>query len=390
MLNDLQVKAAKSRNRLWKLTDGKGLHLVIYPTGTKRWAWNYREGAKQKTMYFGVYPEVKLADARAAMALAKERLKSGQDPSSKAGQRETLEAIAKEWLKAQAVAWTPRYSALVAGRLERDVFPDLGAKPIDAIKAPDILMTLRKIEDRGALDVAKRQRQTLGAIFRYAIAIGKAERDPSSDLKGALKPNPRVKHMAALKANEIGEFMVALRAYDGEPQTALAIDLIMHTFVRTNELIFAQWSEIEGDLWRIPADRMKMRAEHLVPLTKSSRGILDRLKAIAGDSKWIVPGTKGKPVSNNTMLFALYRMGYHGRATMHGMRSLASTALNESGLWSSDAIERQLAHAPRNAIRAAYNQAQYLPERRKMMDWWSRYLKAAEEKKPRDLSRLLG
>lgn len=397
-MRDLQIRQAKAGPKLRKMADGGGLFLLIYPSGRKAWAYSYMLRRKQKVEYFGNWPKVSLADARAMLAEAKERVKqerwAGPDAPA-AAPAPTFEEVAKEWLAAQAVAWTPAHLLRVQSRFVDDVFPEFGATPVAKVTAPQILAALRKIEDRGALDVAKRVRQSIGAVMRYAIATGRAERDPAADLRNALKPSPRVKHLAALKAGEIGDFMAALRLYDGEAQTALAIELVMHTFVRTGEIRFGKWSEIDGDLWRIPAERMKMHRDHIVPLTPQSLAILGRLKMLAGDSEWIVPGEGGKPISENTMLFALYRMGYHKRATIHGMRGLASTCLNESGLWSPDAIERQLAHVPGDSVRAAYNAAQHLPERKRMMQWWSDYLENAEgaakkQRKPRNLKKLLG
>ena len=208
----------------------------------------------------------------------------------------------------------------------------------------------------------------MSSVFRYAIASGDAKRDPAADLRGALKVAPKVKHMASLAAGEIQGFLGKLRQYDGSPQTALAIEFTMRTMVRTGEMRFAKWAEFEGDTWRVPASRMKMGREHIVPLVPLTIGLLEKLRAIASGSEWVVPGDVGnKPISENTMLYALYRMGYHSRLTVHGLRGIASTVLNESGLWSPDAIERQLAHVPSDKVRSAYNAAQYLPERRRMM-----------------------
>ena len=395
MLRDLQIRQAKPGPKVKKMGDGHGLALWIYPSGRKTWAYSYTLNKKQKTQYFGDWPGVTLADARARLAEAKAAIKTAKYEAPPPAPSDSFEQVTREWLAAQAVAWTPAHLVRVQSRFVDDVFPEFGKTPVDKVTAPQILAALRKIEDRGALDIAKRVRQSVGAVMRYAIATGRAERDVAADLRNALKPSPRVKHLAALKAGEIGDFMAALRQYDGEPQTALAIELVMHTFVRTGEIRFARWAEIDGDLWRIPADRMKMHRDHIVPLTPQSLAILGRLKMMAAESDWIVPGDGGKPISENTMLFALYRLGYHKRATIHGFRGLASTCLNESGLWSPDAIERQLAHVPGDSVRAAYNAAQHLPERKRMMQWWSDYLQKAEgaakkQRTRRDLKKLLG
>lgn len=328
---------------------------------------NYRFGGKQKTLAFGKYPDVSLADARAKRDDARMILASGLDPADpKPVDAISFEEVGREWLQARN-DWSPGHFSRVMSRMEDDIFPQIGHVSVAKLEAPAILAALRKVEDRGAFEIAKRLRQTIGQIMRYAIATGRASRDPAADLRGAMKPSPRVRHMAALREKDLPEFITKLADYDGEAQTRLAIELVMRTFVRTGEIRFARWSEIEGDLWRIPAERMKMGREHLVPLTRQSLAVLDQLRG----------HTEGGFIcrmSENTMIYALYRMGYHSRATIHGFRSTASTILNESGLWSPDAIERQLAHVSGNVVRSAYNAAQYLPERRRMMEWWSDYL----------------
>lgn len=378
-----------------KLPDGGGLLLFVSPSGGKLWRMRYRFEGKEKLLSFGSYPEIKLADARALRDKAKRALSEGRDPGANAKAAlsapagDTFEAVAREWIKAQAATWTPAHSSRILSRFERDVFPVFGATAVAEVTAPQILAMLRPVEDR-APDIAGRIRMTTGAIMRYAIATGRASRDPAADLRGALKPTPRVKHMARIEAGELAEFMRKLSRYDGEAQTRFAIEFVMHTFVRTNELRFGRWAEIDGDVWRIPGSRMKMGRDHIVPLTPRSLALLAALKQIAGDSEWIVPGGRtGKPISENTMLFGMYRLGYHGRATIHGFRGLASTVLNESGLWSVDAIEKQLAHEPGDKVRRAYNAAQLLPERTRMLLWWSDYILAASKKSPTDLSDLL-
>lgn len=379
-----------------KLPDGGGLLLFVSPSGGRLWRMRYRFGGKEKMLSFGSYPDVKLADARALRDKAKRALSEGRDPGANAKAAltapagDTFEAVAREWIRAQEATWSPAHSARTLSRFQRDVFPAIGAIGVGEVTAPQILAMLRKVEDR-APDVAGRIRMTCGAIMRYAIATGRASRDPAADLRGALRPTPRVKHMARIEAGELSGFLWKLARYDGEPQTRYAIEFVIHTFVRTNELRFAKWSEIDGDVWRIPGTRMKMGRDHIVPLTCQSLAILAKLKAIAGDSEWIVPGGRvGKPISENTMLFGMYRLGYHGRATIHGFRGLASTVLNESGLWSVDAIEKQLAHEPRDKVRRAYNAAQLLPERKRMLEWWSDYIESAARKSATDLSDLLG
>ncbi|MCA2012904.1 integrase arm-type DNA-binding domain-containing protein [Cereibacter sphaeroides] len=395
-LTDVACRGAKpdSSGKPIKMYDGGGLHLFVSPSGGKLWRMRYRYEGREKLLSFGPYPEVKLADARALRERAKRTLKEGRDPGANAKAAmfapagDAFEAVAREWIAAQAEAWTSAHTARIKSRFERDVFPAIGAVNVAELTAPQILAMLRPVEAR-APDVAGRIRTSVGAVMRYAVATGRASRDPAADLRGALKPSPRVKHMARIEAGELSGFLWKLSQYDGDPQTRYAIELVMHTFVRTKEIRFGKWSEIDGYIWRIPAGRMKKHRDHIVPLTKQSLAILSKLKGIAGESEWIVPGgRKSTPISENTMLYALYRLGYHGRATIHGFRGLASTVLNESGLWSVDAIEKQLAHEPGDKVRRAYNAAQFMTERRAMMEWWSNYIAQAVLRSQTDLSDL--
>ncbi|PBB41724.1 integrase [Mesorhizobium sp. WSM3866] len=393
-LTDIQCRNAKPKadGSPSKFADGGGLFLAVTPAGGKYWRMSYRFDGKQKLLSLGEYPGVSLAQARALLDANKRTLKAGKDPAEHKvaaimGGLDGFETVAREWLEAQKPAWVAEHYQRVLGRFENDVFPAIGKMRCRDIQAAKILEVLREVEKRGALDVTKRIRQSISKVFRYAIATERADRDPAADLVDALKAQPKVKHMAALEADQIGEFMTKLQAYDGERQTRLAIELIMHTMLRTNELRFGKWSEIKDDHWLIDAERMKMSRDHKVPLTRQSKAILAELKTIAGDSDWIVPGAGGqKPISQNTMIFALYRLGYHSRLTIHGFRSTASTVLNESGLWSPDAIERQLAHVHGDKVRSAYNRSEYWADRVKMMEWWSNYL---TERNSNDLTALL-
>jgi len=385
-LTEIAIKSAKPGNSIRKLSDGNGLVLLIYPNGSKYWAFRYRYLGREKNLSLGVYPKVNLAAARRKLSEARELLSEGQDPSEarRALKRQAMisaennfEAIAREWMAAKSHAWTPAYTELVARRLEQDILPDLGARPIKDITAPELLSVVRLIEKRGALELAHRLLQCCGQIFMYGIATGRAERNPANDLKGALKTYVK-KNYAHLKAVELPEFLQKLRAYHGNPQTRLAVTLLMLTFVRTTELRGATWEEIDLDKreWRIPAERMKMRRDHIVPLSRQAMAAFKELKRLNGGWKYVFPNPY-KPIkhmSENAVLFAIYRMGYHNRTTGHGFRHTASTVLNESGLFSPDAIERQLAHVQGNKVRAVYNHAEYLPERRKMMQWWADYL----------------
>lgn len=368
-LTDTACRNAKPGDKPRKLADAGNLYLLVQPTGSRLWRWNYRFDGKQKTMAFGKYPEVSLSEARSRRDEARALLASGLDPADpKPVDAVNFEEVAREWIGSR-IDWSPAHLSRVMSRIEDDLIPQFGHIAVSQLDAPTILAALRKVEGRGAMEVAKRLRQTIGQIMRYAIATGRASRDPAADLRGAMKPSPRVRHMAALRENDLPEFLQKLDAYDGDLRTRLAIELVMRTFVRTGEIRGARWSEIDGDLWRIPAERMKMGREHVVPLPPQTLAVLEGLKGI-GDPEFVCR------MSENTMLYAMYRMGYHSRATIHGFRSTASTILNESGLWSPDAIERQLAHVPGNVVRSAYNAAQYLPERRKMMVWWNDFLDA--------------
>jgi integrase len=333
---------------------------------------------------------VSLRDAREARAEAKKLLAKGIDPNAqrKELRREardraanSFEAVAREWYAKQLTVWVPSHATDVMRRLERNLFPDLGRRPIAEITAPELLATGRKIEDRGAHDLAHRVLQVASQVFRYGVATGRCERDPGPDLRGALTPH-KARNQAAVKPDELPALLRAIYDYDkiGDRQTALALRLLALTFVRTGELIGAEWSEVhldgEAPVWIIPAARMKMRNEHVVPLSKQAVEVLHELRSIAGKSRYVLPGRNGEvPISNNTMLFALYRLGYKRRMTGHGFRAVASTILNESG-FRPDVIERQLAHCERNDVRGAYNRAEYLAERTRMMQQYADMLDA--------------
>ena len=287
----------------------------------------------------------------------------------------------REWIANQRNRLAPRYCALLLSRLKADIFPEIGSRPIADVDGPELLDALRKVEKRGTIETALRLRQLCGQVFRYAIASGRAKRDPSADLRGALKSPGRPRGHKAMPLNEMPHFLDKLRDYEGNQRTRLALRLMVLTFARTTELRAAQWSEfenLEGNdaLWRIPAERMKMRREHIVPLAPQAVAVLRELRALPGSGAspflFCSPAREGY-MSNNTMLYAMYRMGYHGRSTVHGFRAMASTALNEMG-YRPDVVERQLAHQENNAVRAAYNRAEYLSERRIMMKHWADYL----------------
>jgi integrase len=391
-LSDAFLRQAKGSDKPWKKADGGGLFVLVNPDGNRLWRLSYRFAGKQKTLALGAYPIVGLAAARKARDAAKEQLAQGVDPGEhrkqekqriKLAEAHSFEAVAREWHENKKGALTPRYAGQVMDRLEADVFPEIGTRDIGKIEPPDLLAMLRKIETRGALEMAKRIKEHCGQIFRYAIVTGRAMRDPSADLRGALKPSPRVKHHRAIPRDELPDLLRAIDAYDGETQTRLALKLATLTLLRTTELRAGEWREIEGldsdaPLWRVPDGRMKMkgRGGHLIPLPKQAVVVLRDLREIGGRSALMFPApTREGFMSNNTMLFALYRMGFHSRTTTHGFRSIASTILNEAG-FSPDAIERQLAHDDGDKIRGAYNSAEYLPERRRMLRWYADHLDA--------------
>ncbi|SEO88770.1 tyrosine-type recombinase/integrase [Nitrosovibrio sp. Nv6] len=373
-----------------KLHDGGGLYLWVYADGGKFWRLRYRLGGKEKSLSFGSYPQVSLKEARAKRDEQRKVLDADLDPSAerkaanlrkKLANANSFEAVAMEWYNKQLHTWVPHHASDVKRRLESNIFPTIGKRPIDQIEAPELLQTIRKIEARGAYDLAHRVLQVCGQVFRYGIATGRCTRNLSTDLRGALTPHKK-QHQAAVRPEELPELLRAIARYDetGDKQTRFALQLLAQTFVRTNELIGAEWAEFDlnNALWIIPAKRMKMKAEHVVPLSKQAVFILTELKNISGSSRFVFPGrNRDKPISNNTMLFALYRLGYKGKMTGHGFRAVASTILNEAG-FNPDVIERQLAHCERNEVRGAYNRAEYLPERKRMMQYWAEYLESVE------------
>ena len=374
-LTDTACRNAKKQERPYKIADGEGLYLLVQPTGSRLWRMAYRFEGKQKTLAFGVYPTVTLADARAKRLEAKQALAKGADPANDTKKVETFEVVAQRWFDNSKDRWDESHSGRMWARVQRDAFPEIGSLPIDRIKPPALLTMLRKVEDRGAIEVAKRLKQSVSSVFKFAIAEGLIEHNPAAEIGAALKPTPRVRHMATIKASEAHELVRKIMGYEGEPLTRLALLVVLHTFVRTNELRFGLWSEIEGDVWKIPAERMKMGREHIVPLTPQVLALLAEASQYRS-GPYIFPGLRDKPLSQNTLIYGLYRLGFHSRQTVHGLRRLASTTLNEHG-WPSDHIEMQLAHVSKDRIRGIYNSAEWLAGRREMMNWWSNYLSEA-------------
>jgi integrase len=385
-LDNARWKAGE-KNRLF---DGGGMFLLLKPDGAKWWRLKYRRptNGKENLLSLGTYPETTLRKARERREELRRLIEEGIDPAErrKQAKRElqgrianTFEAVAREWYSKQAHVWVPHHASDVLRRLESNLFPEIGNKPIADITPPTLLAAVRKIEHRGAHDLAHRVLQVASQVFRYGVATGRCQRDPAPDLRGALTPH-KSKHQAAVAPEELPALLRAIDSYGelGDKLTGHALRLLALTFVRTNELIGAEWSELDLDaaIWIIPAERMKMKAEHVVPLSRQALKLLREVRALGGGSRYVFPGRNpDKPMSNNTMLFALYRLGYKGKMTGHGFRAVASTMLNEAG-FRGDVIERQLAHSERNAIRGAYNRAEYLPERRAMMQRWADMLSA--------------
>ncbi|URW82168.1 tyrosine-type recombinase/integrase [Alcaligenes sp. DN25] len=394
-LTDLTVRNAKPNSRLQKLSDGRGLQLHITTAGSKLWRWAYRYDSKQKLMALGIYPDVSLAQARQAADEARKLLASGIDPMEqrKADKNNpektvenTFEIIARQWWQHWSPARSARHAEYVIRRLEADVFPLLGGRPVNEIQAPEVVKMIKTIEERGALDIAKRSLQTCGQIFRYAIAHGYAIRNPATDIRpGDVLTTRKKQNYARVDAKELPGLLRHIEVYQGSSVTRLAMKLMAMTFVRTSELISARWEEFDLDTarWDIPAERMKMKMPHVVLLSRQAVQLLRTLHTLTGHRELLFPGERKhqKPMSNNTILKALERMGYKGRMTGHGFRGIASTVLHEHG-WPHEHIEMQLAHQERDDTSAAYNHAQYLKQRAEMMQWWSDYLEKCNAEEP--------
>jgi integrase len=387
-LSETKVRTVKPKEKPQKLFDGGGLFLMVTPAGGKLWNFKYRFEGKEKKQAFGAYPYVSLAEARQKREKAKALLAKGVDPSdtrkaqkdAATQETETFEVVAREWHLKFSSSWAKSHANKIIRRLELYIFPWLGDQPIKSISAPELLTVLRRIESRGILETAHRAHQNCSQVFRYAVATGRAERDPSGDLRGAIPPASS-KHMATITdPKEIAALLRSIDAYKGSIVTRCAMKLAPLVFVRPGELRHAEWSEINFDTaeWRIPAEKMKAKTLHIVPLSKQTIDVLQEIQPLTGDGKYVFPSprTNKRPMSDNAVLSALRRMGYaKEEMSGHGFRSMASTLLNEMG-WNRDAIERQLAHAERNSIRAAYNYAEFMPERKRMMQAWADYLEA--------------
>lgn len=395
-LSDIKCKNAKyyedekPNGSKHKLMDGEGLYLHVKPNG-KYWHFKYRFNNKQKLLSFGVYPEISLKEAREKKIAARKILADGQDPSQVKkdikqqtieNNENTFEAVSKKWHEKNYTNWTEEHANKIWRRLELHIFPYLGSKPIKDIKPLELLNVIQKIEDRGHTELSHKILQTCTVIFRYAIVMAKTDYNPAADLKGALKPH-KTTHYPTISAKEIPNFYKKLELANTTEINKLAIKILLLVFLRQGELRKSKWEHIdfEAKEWRVPAEIMKMKDEHIIPLSHQTITLLKELHQFTGHSEYLFPSQhkqKNPYMSENTIGKVIkHHMGYDGKMVGHGVRALASTALNEHG-FRTDVIERQLAHAERNKVRAAYNRAEYLDERRKMMQWWADYLDRAQ------------
>jgi len=386
-LTNTEVQKAKPVAAPVKLSDGRGLYLLVQPSGSKLWRWAYRFDGKQKLMALGSYPDTSLAQARDAVDTARKQLAAGIDPMAqrKADKvarllavENSFASVAKRWYDDWKAARSDNHVAYVWRRLEADVFPAIGTRPVSEIEAPELVAMTKNTAKRGALDIAKRNLQTCGQVFRYAIAHDLTKRNPAAEIKPAdILPSRKKTNYARIDTRELPELLRKIDMYQGSATTRAAIKLMALTFVRTSELIGARWAEfdLKAGRWDIPAERMKMRTPHIVPLSTQAIELLRTLHTLTGHAPLLFPGERDheKPMSNNTILMALERMGYKGRMTGHGFRGVASTVLHEQG-YEHAHIELQLAHQERDQVSASYNHATYLPQRARMMQQWADFL----------------
>ncbi|MFJ5337266.1 tyrosine-type recombinase/integrase [Pectobacterium sp. CHL-2024] len=384
-LNDMQARSAKPEEKPYTLGDGLGLSLLIEPSGSKSWRFRYRFGGKPKMISFGAYPLVSLAEARKKRDEARKQVLDGINPSEHrkaqklnlmSESENTFETIAREWHTMKSVRWSVGYASDIMEAFRNDIFPYVGKRSIAEIKPLELLNVMRKMEKRGALEKMKKVRQRCSEVFRYAIATGRAEINPAADLTSVLTTH-KAQHYPFLKADEIPTFIQAVESYTGSVLVQIATKLLMLTGVRTIELRAAEWSEfdLEHAIWEIPAERMKKRCSHLVPLSTQALSLLSQLQTISGNYKYVFPGRNdpNKPMSEGSINRMIKHIGYEGRLTGHGFRHTMSTILHEQG-YDSAWIEMQLAHVDKNSIRGTYNHALYLEKRRDMMQWYSSFL----------------
>ncbi|HBA1922877.1 TPA: tyrosine-type recombinase/integrase [Escherichia coli] len=384
-LNDMQIRRAKPEAKAYTLGDGQGLSLLVEPNGSKSWRFRYRYAGKPKMISLGVYPTITLAEARSRRDEARKIVAEGKNPSEVRKEQKlalriqsenAFEKIAREWHRMKSLKWSAGYASDIMEAFQNDIFPYVGTRPIGEIKPLELLNVLRKIEKRGALEKMRKVRQRCSEVFRYAIATGRAEFNPAADLSSALEVH-KSNHFPFLKSDEIPDFLRALDRYTGSQLVVIATKLLMITGVRTIELRTALWSEFDLDnaIWEIPAERMKMRRSHLVPLSTQALDLLNELKIMTGNYRYVFPGRNdpNKPMSEASINQVIKRIGYGGKLTGHGFRHMMSTLLHEQG-FDSFGIEIQLAHVDKNSIRGTYNHALYLEKRRDMLQWYSSFI----------------
>lgn len=387
-LTDLAIKTARPKDKLYKLTDGQGLFAVIMPNGAKYWRYKYRFASKEKLLSLGTYPDVSLKEARDRRAEAKRLLERNIDPSIERKKsridaykntQSTFEKLFREWWETWRHGQTPKHALTILNRFEADVFPQIGGLPADDITPPVVLEVIKRVEARGAYDVARRIKQTCGQVYRFGIASGRVKHDPTVSLKEAIRPY-RPEHYPTLNVKEIPEFLEKLEDSNLHiyPQTKLAMRLLMYTFVRTSEMICSKWTEfdLEEATWIIPAERMKMRRDHIVPLSRQAITILEEMKKYSGHREWVFPNQARprKHMCNATLTRTIMRMGYKGHMSGHGFRALAMTTIKEKLGYRHEVVDRQLAHAHGSKITAAYDRALFLDDRRIMMQKYADYL----------------
>jgi integrase len=395
-LTAVQIRNAKPKGKPYKLSDGHGLYFHVAKSGKKTWRYRYKIAGTESTFTLGEYPFVSLEQARACRVEAREQVKAGKNPSkerraekeeviqkeqsSRQVKENTFEFVALEWIEQQQGRWSKAHADAVLATLRRDAFLDLGRHSVEVITPPMVLEVVRKIEKRGALEIAHKVLQRINATFRYAVQTGKATYNPAADMKGVLKSR-KVTHMTSLTREDLPEFLKTLTSGDIHVTTKLALQFTILTAARTGEVRGTTWDEIDFDekLWKIPAKRMKMDAPHNIPLSKHAVAVLERVAQLYGKDGHVFPGIRqgSKQLSENTMLYALYRLGYHSKATVHGFRATFSTIANESG-FDGDVIEKALAHEQRNRVRAAYHRSEYIEQRRVLMQWWADLLQQME------------
>jgi len=396
-LTGVQIRSAKTQDKPYKLADGYGLYFHVAKSGKRTWRYRFKIAGTESTFTLGEYPQMSLEQARKCRVDAREKVKAGINPARERREKKqalregeeatrktgknSFEFVAHEWIGQQRERWSRDHSNAVLATLARDVFPRIGAHRVDTITPPMVLDVVRNIESRGALEVAHKVLQRMNAVFRYAVQTGLATWNPAADMKGVLKTR-KVTHRAALDLEELPEFLHTLTVSDIHVTTRLALKFTILTAARSGEVRGATWDEmnLEEALWRIPGERMKMDSPHNVPLSTQAIAILKRVGRLYGKDGLVFPGIRdqNKQLSENTLLYALYRMGYHSKATVHGFRATFSTIANESG-FDGDVIEKALAHEQRNKVRAAYHRSEYIEQRRELMQWWSDYLDQLEQ-----------